>query len=109
MTTDPWHHMLLSIEPAYDTYKDAMLHDPKYVPILTHVRSVWEIKIDEQWADGIKYGTTESGFDLDKRCTWADIQLRTWNYVSRQSWNQWHFKSKQDAKKFITLYYLKWQ
>ena len=111
MITDPWKHMLLAIEPAYNTYKTAMEEGPKYVPILTYIdnKFVWELKIDEQWPDGVNYGTTESGMELDIRCTWCESQLRKWTDVNRWSWQHWHFKNKHDAEKFITLYYLRWQ
>jgi len=110
MTVDPWQHMLLAIEPAYDTYKMVLEYGPKYVPILTYIdnKGVWEIRIQEQWPDGIDYGTTESGTALDTRCTWCESQLRSWPDVSRWSWQQWHFKSKKDAEKFRTLFTLKW-
>ena len=111
MTTDPWQHMLVTIEPAYDAYKMALEQGPRYVPILTYIdkKRVWEIRIHEQWHDGINYGTTESGMALDTRCTWCESQLRKWPDVDRWSWQQWHFKNRHDAEKFITLYYLKWQ
>ena len=112
MTTDPWHQVLLAIEPAYDTYKDAMQQGPRYVPVLTQGPSTmhpWEIYIEEQWPDGVRYGTSKSGKELAIRCTWCEDQLDKWSDVIQWDRNRWLFKSKQDAEKFITFYYLSWE
>ena len=112
MTSDPWHQVLLAIEPAYDTYKDAMQQGPRYVPVLTRGPSTlcpWEVNIEEQWPDGIKYGTTESSKELAIRYTWSESQLDKWPDVIRWGLTSWLFKNQNDAEKFITLYYLRWQ
>ena len=111
MTTDPWQHMLLAIEPAYDSYKAAMERGPRYVPLLHQGASTlhpWELEIDEQWPDGVNYGTMESDTELRLRCAWCEDQLDTWPDVIQWDPTRWLFKNRHDAEKFITLYYLKW-
>lgn len=112
MITDPWEQMLLSIEPEYDTYKAMMSRGPRYIPILTYIDSkrVWQLKIHEQWPKGVDptYSTSESGLELDIRCTWCETQLKKYSEVSRWSWQHWHFKNQYEAEKFITLYQLRW-
>jgi len=110
--TDPWQHMLLAIEPAYDTYKDAMQRGPRYVSVLTQGSSTlhpWEINIEEHWPDGINYGTHDSGAELARRCMWCEWHLDKWSDVIQWNHTRWLFKNQHDAEKFITLYYLRWQ
>ena len=35
-------------------------------------------------------------------------ELRNWKNVRRMAWDQWNFKTKKDAEKFVTLFNLKW-
>lgn len=100
--------MLRDIVPEYLDLADVMEDGPQYVPTLKATRGKWELKIHEQWPDGIDYKSLEA-VELDKRCIWCNQQLSKWSGVERQSWAFWHFDNKHDAEKFITLYYLKWQ
>ena len=112
MTTDPWQHMLLAIEPAYFEYKDAIERGPKFVPLITQGPSIlhpWEFKIDEQWPDGVNYGTHDSGVELARRCMWCEYHLDKWSDVIQWDQTRWLFKNRHDAEKFITFYYLRWQ
>jgi hypothetical protein len=46
---------------------------------------------------------------LDESVEWTDNQLKDWPNCERKSWDMWDFKHKNDAEKFITLFYLTWQ
>ena len=35
-------------------------------------------------------------------------ELKNWTNVRRMAWDQWNFKYKKDAEKFVTLFNLKW-
>ena len=103
MTIDPWQHMLLAIEPAYETYKTEMELGPKYsieTKILSGVTWVCQIRIKEDW----NLDSTE----LDEVITWAADQLDTWPDCRRTSWDRWEFKNLLDSQKFKTLFLLKW-
>lgn len=115
MITDPWQHILHSIQPAYTEFKDMLSRGPQYVPVLTRVsnlvdNSPWKLEIEEQWPDGIPYGTDASGLELVLRRKWCQEQLLAWEQVSQlTNPHSWYFNYRHDAEKFITLYYLKWQ
>lgn len=45
---------------------------------------------------------------LNQCIEWSTKQLETWRNVKRMSYDQWYFKNKDDAEKFITLFTVKW-
>jgi hypothetical protein len=99
MTTDPWQHMLLAIEPAYKQYKAIVERGPKYIIDFSLVGdNQWQIRIREENDLG----------NIDERCEWAAEQLSTWPNCRRVAWDRWRFKHRRDAEKFKTLFTLKW-
>ena len=101
--SDAWQHMLLAIEPAYDTYKAEMELGPKY-SIETYIRSnvTWlcQIRIRDELNLDISA--------LNEVIDWATEQLDTWPNCRRTAWDRWDFKNPCDAQKFKTLFTLKW-
>jgi hypothetical protein len=101
MTTDPWQHMLLAIEPAYFTYKDIMDRDTQFrVDISQLSNRSYQIHITEEW-----YLDSEQNNIV---INWTTEQLSTWPDCRRISWDMWEFKRRKDAEKFKTLFILKW-
>lgn len=99
MTTDPWEHMLLAIEPAYEKYKEIVERGPKYIIDFSLVGDQQcQIRIREEHSLG----------NLDERCEWAAEQLSTWPNCRRVAWDRWRFKHRKDAEKFRTLFTLFW-
>jgi hypothetical protein len=107
MTTEPWQHMLLSIQPAYFKWKDVMEQGPTIRPILTFKDNGWELALVELWGsvdDESNYGGSK---ELDEQLKWTAKELVNWD-CQKMAWDKWHFKNKRDAEKFITIYYLVW-
>ena len=108
MSTDPWKHTLSMLEPDIDVLKDFMDRGPQIKTKIKLVHRTWVLEIQIDWGMFNDFGNSWGTLDLDKRVIWAAAQLETWDNVSRQAWDMWHFKHKRDAEKFITLYNLKW-
>jgi hypothetical protein len=110
MNTNPWQHTLRMLQPDIDVLQEFMNRGPQIKPKLKLVHRTWVLEISEDW--GIFHDAGNSYVydtpSLDQRVIWSAKQLETWDNVSRQAWNMWHFKRKKDAEKFITLYNLKW-
>ena len=103
MITDPWQHMLLAIEPAYETYKSEMELGPKYsieTTILSNVTWLCQIRIKEDW--------NLDTLELIEVIDWATEQLDTWPNCKRTAWDRWEFKNLRDSQKFKTLFLLTW-
>ena len=103
MTTDPWQHMLLAIEPAYETYKAEMELGPKYsieTYILSNVTWLCQIRIRDELNLDISA--------LNEVIDWTTEQLASWPDCKRTAWDRWEFKSLRDSQKFKTLFLLKW-
>jgi hypothetical protein len=45
---------------------------------------------------------------FDDCVNWVEEKLKNWPNCNRMAWDMWDFKSKKDAEKFITLFYLSW-
>jgi len=105
---DPWGHTLSMLEPDIDVLKDFMDRGPQIKPKLKLVHRTWVMEIKIDWGMFDDFGNPWGTLNLDHRVIWAAAQLETWDNVSRQAWDMWHFKHKRDAEKFITLYNLKW-
>jgi len=106
--TQPWGHTLRMLQPNYDELKEFMDKGPQIKPMLELVKRTWVLRIKIDWGMFDDYGNPWGTPSLDARVIWAAHQLDTWENVSRQAWDMWHFKHKRDAEKFITLYNLKW-
>jgi hypothetical protein len=105
---DPWGHTLSMLEPDIDVLKDFTDRGPQIKPKLKLVHRTWVMEIKIDWGMFDDFGNPWGTLNLDHRVIWAAAQLETWDNVSRQAWDMWHFKHKRDAEKFITLYNLKW-
>ena len=112
MTTDPWEHMLLAIEPTYFKWKDIMERGPKIsIEIKTLSNITWKLQmhIVERWPNDasvtMRFGDSNK---LDEQCMWATDQLESWSDCKRVAWDRWEFKHLRDVQKFKTLFMLKW-
>jgi len=108
MNTNPWQHTLRMLQPDIDVLQEFMNRGPKIKPKLRLANRIWVLEIAEDWGIFHDAGNSYDTPNLDQRVIWSAKQLETWKNVSRQAWNMWHFKRRQDAEKFITLYNLKW-
>lgn len=106
--SEPWGHTLRMLQPDIDALKEFMDRGPQIKPMLRLAKRIWVMQIKIDWGMFDDYGNPWGTPSLDARVIWAAHQLETWENVSRQSWDMWHFKHKRDAEKFITLYNLKW-
>jgi hypothetical protein len=108
MNTNPWQHTLRMLQPDIDVLQEFMNRGPQIKPKLRLANRIWVLKIAEDWGIFHDAGNSYDTPSLDQRVIWSAKQLETWDNVSRQAWNMWHFKRKKDAEKFITLYNLVW-
>lgn len=113
MTTDPWEHILLSIEPTYFKWKDIMERGPRIaieIKPLSQVTWKLQMHIVERWPSDVNMAAMfhDSSNKLDERCNWASEQLESWPDCKRVAWDRWEFKHLHDAQKFKTLFTLKW-
>ena len=105
---ETWDHTIRMLEPNIDAVREFMDRGPQIKPMLALVKRTWVLQIKIDWGMFDDYGNPWGTPSLDERVIWAAAQLETWDNVSRQAWDMWHFKHRQDAEKFITLYNLKW-
>ena len=66
----------------------------------------WLLSINEHWQSVDDAGNPFPSSNLDEQIRWATEQLE--GRARRISWHMWKFKTKRDAEKFITMYYLVW-
>lgn len=106
---DPWLTTLATNYLDYFKLKDLMENGPRVKARLHKVNLRWCVRIEEDWeeSDGENYYTATYS-NLDKRCEWANEQLKSWKFVTRLSHQEWKFFNKRQAEKFVTLYNLVW-
>ena len=66
----------------------------------------WILSIFEDFSSVDDAGNSFPSSDLKEQVDWTVKQLE--DKARRMSWNMWKFKTKCDAEKFITVYYLVW-
>ena len=64
------------------------------------------LSLDETWPDELSIGGNTTS--LDRCVAWVTDQLEDNDQCNRISWNMWLFTSKQEAEKFLTVFYLAW-
>jgi hypothetical protein len=99
-----WMHMLEQLCPGYEELSDAL--DRRSIITLKIVprEKKWEVSFEEQ----LHLGYFTNSTWLEDVIPWADKTLERWKDCNRISENTWEFKSKKDAEKFQTLFYLSW-
>ena len=108
MITEPWEHTLLSIQPSYFKWKDAMEKGPTIKPVLTKIKNQWRLTLEEEWHHDSGGSYTVGSIMLDDIVEWTEKELTKWEDCHRTAWDMWQFKSKRDAEKFITLFHITW-
>ncbi len=111
VSTDPWQHILESIEPTYQDLYQSSMYGPTIKPRLFKSRNKWQILLEEIWPWlgylDVKGPLTQfRSSRLDNSVEWCEKTLRTWKNCRRESCDTWSFNSKKDAEKFITYYNL---
>ena len=112
MNSDPWTGVLEQFEPTYQNLKYKMERAPKIRVVLRKVNLAWRVRFEEDWdntssEDHYLYYTADYG-NLDTRCNWSAEQLNKWIDVTRLSHQEWKFRSRNTAEKFLTIFNLKW-
>lgn len=108
--SDTWTHILNALSPDYEKCVTAVLEGPKYRCTLNQQGKYHVVTLSEFWHVEKEIIPT-NGYHtstFDDHISWIDEQLSKWQDVKRMSWDQWHFKYKKDAEKFITLFNIKW-
>ena len=110
MNPDAWLHTLQSIDPSYFKWKDLVENGPKVRARLHRVNLGWRVRIEEDWSIGDvgdQYYTADYS-NLDKRCEWAEGQLKNWKSATRLSHQEWKFSDRKQAEKFLIMFNLVW-
>jgi hypothetical protein len=68
----------------------------------------WNLTVFEDYSSQDDAGNYYPSSNLDKQIKWITEKLEGQENCLRQAWNIWTFKSKRDAEKFLTVYYLVW-
>lgn len=80
--------------------------DPVIKPVLKHASGPnWLLTLKEVWPTQYK---SSSSTKLDDCVEWTATSLGRSDVCRRLSENVWSFKSKQDAEKFLTMFYIRW-
>lgn len=104
-----WLSILTAFEPEYRKLAEEMSLGPNIRCEIHKKGRSTILKIVEIWSNHDHvYQTTERSDRFDDHVYWTQEQLSNWKDVSRSSWDQWIFKNKKDAEKFIILFNLKW-
>jgi hypothetical protein len=99
-----WMHMLEQLCPGYEELSDAFNREPIITLKVIPREKKWEVSFEEQ----LHLGYFTNSIWLEDVIPWADKTLERWKDCNRISENTWEFKSKKDAEKFQTLFYLSW-
>lgn len=103
--SDPWQHVLESIEPRYKQLYQASMFGPQIKPKLYKLSKYkWAVCLEEHWPEVIHWEGGSGSVTLDHSIDWCEKTLTTWKNCKRQSWDTWSFDSKKNAEKFITYY-----
>jgi hypothetical protein len=101
-----WMHMLDQICPGYEELKDAIGRGPTVTTKVVRKGKKWLLTLNEQWP--FSHTRPLDAIILDDVVTWSEKILEKWPTCKRLSWDSWEFKSKRDAEKFQTIFYLSW-
>ena len=106
---DTWTHVLQALHPDYDKLAEIMKHGPIIKCELSKKGKYTVLQLVEHYHyDQARLFHLDSKETTEDHVSWAVEQLSEWKDVKRMAWDQWHFKYKKDADKFITLFNLRW-
>jgi len=104
-----WTHIVKALSSDYDSLKNILEQGPILRCILGKKGKETILTIVETYKESsVEVIQEYNTLNFDKCIDWANEQLEPWNNVRRMSYNQWYFKRKKDAEKFITLFTVKW-
>jgi len=84
---------------------DKWVDHPVIKPVLTHATGPnWLLTLKEEWPNDFNHNNSVLADCLE----WTDSTLNNWEVCRRLARDMWHFKSKNDAEKFLILFHLKW-
>jgi len=98
-----WQHIVQSLTPEYNTLLEILNNGPTYVCNIKKTGRSFTLTLEVK---DMLY--EEKSVSFDDRIKWITEQLSTWPNVRRSSYDKWVFKLHRDARKFITLYNIKW-
>lgn len=76
-------------------------------PTISHATGPnWILTLEETWPTDLPVRSQSSS--LDQCVEWATAQLKDNERCGRIAWNMWKFKTKKEAEKFLTMFYLVW-
>lgn len=107
--SDTWTHIMRALSKDYDASKAMLEAGPKPKCIIGTKGRQTVVTIVERWEDsGIISNLYTPSNKLNEYVEWSTEQLETWQGVKRMSYDQWYFKRRADAEKFITFFMVKW-
>ena len=105
--TDPWIHIVRSIEPRVKELQQILDQGSIIKPVLDRNRQgAWQITLDSN----LNKQDIFVDYDVETfndRIEWVKNELENWD-AWRSSYDTWVFSSKEEAEKFITYYILRW-
>ena len=107
--TDTWTHIVKAFTKDYNSIKEMIEIGPQPRCILGTKGRQTIVTVVEIWKeDKLDLVAKYNSADFDSYIDWTIEQLETWSDVRRMAYDQWYFKRKKDAEKFITLFNIKW-
>jgi len=104
-----WTHIIQALTPNYDELRTLLIQGPSIRCEISKKGRETRLLLVEQ------YVHNKEILDVDQHTVrFDDIvfnvqeELKNWTNVRRMAWDQWNFKYKKDAEKFVTLFNLKW-
>lgn len=104
-----WTHIIQAFNPDYDELRNLLTRGPIIRCELSKKGRETRLLLVEH------YEHNNEILDVDQHTVrFDDIvfnvqeELKNWTNVRRMAWDQWNFKYKKDAEKFVTLFNLKW-
>jgi hypothetical protein len=69
----------------------------------------YRLQLVEDFGSVDDAGNTMPSRKLDECVDWVTEKLKDHPECSRKAWDMWDFKHRQDAEKFLTVFYLSWE
>lgn len=104
-----WTHILQAFNPEYDELRQLLIRGPSIKCELSKEGRETRLVLVEHYEHNKEILAVEQNtVRFDDIIFHVQEELKNWKHVRRMAWDQWNFKSKKDAEKFVTLFNLKW-